>query len=358
MKKRGRLFRNKRGMAEDLLIKAMQLIAIAFLLISTLYYVNEMFSKVGFAKAFYARDLGLMGTAMAASPNMFIYDYYIDPVDKAKPEKYKFHFQVGENVIKVNASNSARQTLYWYFTGSSIGNNSFDESGIALGIHFVKDGDDIRIGEPKGFNEKKISCSYIDTKDSVWKQKNFILDPAHGENANDTGAVNSMDSTFAEHQLTFTIATRIRISEHNKIFTREKDAYAGMAKRESVISNAGSTAIIISIHTGDDENTNRNYIKAYYNTNSDDKTKAKSRKLGCSILNAVLDYSKLKNREEINGVAVLPSDSNYINRIIPAGRTGILLELGNIQITKGDNFLSDTTNLAESIYNGIGGYYK
>lgn len=358
MKKRGRLFRNKRGIAEDLLIEAMQLLAVALILTSTMFYINAKFSKVGFAKAFYARDLGLLATAMGASPYTFIYDYYVNPVDNAEPEKHKFHIVVGENVIKVNASNSPKQNLYWYFSGSSIGNASFEESDILGPAHFVRDGNDIRIGEPTDFNENKLSCPYVDTKDTVWKQKVFIFDPSHGENANDTGAVNSADNTFFESQLTFTIAKRIGISEHNKVMTREKDTYASIAKRDSVIANTDSTAMIISIHAGDDSDTDKNYIKAYYNTNSNEEAKAKSRKLGCSILNAILDYSKLKNREGINGVAVLPSDSGYINRIIPAGRTGVLLELGNIQITKQDNFLADTTHLAEAVYNGIGGYYE
>jgi N-acetylmuramoyl-L-alanine amidase len=299
-----------------------------------------------------------MGTAMAASPFLFVYDYYVSPIEKSEPEKHKFHFQVGENVIKVNASTSKKQTLYWYFTGPSIRNASFDESGIVMDTHFLYDGDNIKIEEPEDFNEKKLSCPPIDTSDTAWKQRMFIFDPSHGENANDTGAVNSADKTFFESQLTLTIATRVGISEHNKIFTRDRDTYANMAKRESVIANSDSTALIISIHAGDSQDTGKNYIKAYYNANSDEKTREKSAKLGCIIINSILEYGKLKNKEGINGAAVVPSDSDYITKIIPAGRTGVLLELGNIQISKEDNFLSDTTHLAEAIYKGIDGYYK
>jgi len=44
--------------------------------------------------------------------------------------------------------------------------------------------------------------------------------------------------------------------------------------------------------------------------------------------------------------------------MIPAGRIGVMLELGNMQISKKDSFLADTTSLAEAIGAGRGNYYS
>ncbi len=96
----------------------------------------------------------------------------------------------------------------------------------------------------------------------------------------------------------------------------------------------------------------------YYNINSDETTRIKSRKLGCRILNSILDYPRLDRRERINGVAVIPSDSEYVQKILPEGKAGVLVELGNIQIPRNENFLADLTNLAEAINMGIGNYYE
>ena len=75
-------------------------------------------------------------------------------------------------------------------------------------------------------------------------------------------------------------------------------------------------------------------------------------------MNTITDYEKLSKGDKINGVVVVPSDSEYITKIIPKERIGILLEFGNIQIPKVDNFISDTTHLAEAISHGIEDYYS
>ena len=356
MGKRSRLFKNKRGIAEDLLIEALQLLAVILILTSSFFYVNSKFAKVGYDKAFLSRDFGLLATTIGSAGGHALYEYYVNPVDKSDTQKYKFHAQAKENVIKINATGSPKQSIYWFFSGPST-EIEIDKQGILGTTYFAKEGGKIEIKDYKAINSLNIACPPISTEDAAWRQNKFILDPSHGENADDIGAANNNDNSFFESQAAWNIASRIAIPESNKILTRQKDAYATMAKKESVAAGADPSAAIISIHIGDYEQ-GKNYIKAYFNANSDEKTKMKSAKLGCSIINAILDYQKLKGREGINGAAVMPSDSEYITRIIPSGRTGILLELGNIQIPKEDNFLTDATHLAEAIYTGIGDYYE
>jgi len=357
MKKRGRLFKGKKGIQEILLVEAMQLLAVAIVLMSVLFFVNAKFSKVGFAKTFYSRDIALMTTAFAGAPGLMAYDYYVQYIDPDNPGEQTFHFFAGDNVIKVNASESPRQNVYWFFSGPSSKIN-FDKNEIAGKSVFIREDGEVRLGDYNDINERAIMCSSIDTEDNVWKQRMFIIDSAHGENSTDKGNINSADNTFYEEQITSNIAKRMSISENNKIYTRKQGEYARLSKRESVVANTASTAMIISIHAGSSKDVSENYIKAYYNSNSNDEIKDKSRKLGCKILNSITDYEKLRNNNKINGVVVVPSDSDYITKLIPEGRIGVLLEFGNIQIPKAENFISDTTHLAEAISHGIGEYYS
>jgi len=357
MGKRGRLLRNKRGVGEVLLMEAMQAVAIILILTGSMVYVNAKLAKIGLAKPFYARDAGLLTTTLYSASGNIDYSYYVDAVERKEPTKYKFQFIIADNFVKVNATESSKQNIYWYFSDFGTAPINSEESEILGGIKFLKEGNGIKMGKQISLTKNKILCSAVHTKDAAWRQNRFVMDPAHGENATDKGAVNNKDENFSESELTYAIAKRIGISEQNKIMTREKDVYASFAQRESVVKG-NSNAVVISIHIGDEQSTESNYIKAYYNINSDEIARKKSSKLGCSILNAVVEYGKLDGRENIKGVAVIPSDSDYIKRIVPAGRVGVLLELGNIQIDKKDNFLADTTHLAEAIYTGIGNYYE
>ena len=66
---------------------------------------------------------------------------------------------------------------------------------------------------------------------------------------------------------------------------------------------------------------------------------------------------KLKQRGRINGANILPSDSEEINKVLPSGEVGIMIELGNINMDPDKTFLKDTDNIAKSIYLGIQNYY-
>ncbi|MBN2112172.1 N-acetylmuramoyl-L-alanine amidase [Candidatus Woesearchaeota archaeon] len=357
MGKRGRFFSNKRGMAEEVLLEIMQALAILLVITGNMMYVNSRFSKIGFAKPFYARDIGLMITAAHSAEGNLYYTYNIPPIDEKNVEKYKFQFQISDNFVLVNATDSPKQNLYWYFSDLNILPINYDQSGIRGLFTFSKEGNRIDIGKSLDTEPNTLTCPFVNTYNEGWLSKSVIIDSAHGESSDDKGGINKQDNSYYESALTKTIATRIELQ--NKILTRPEDNFVKISQRREIVQNNGDAAVLV-ISTGDYPETGKNYIKAYYNINSDEATKAKSRKLGCKILNRILIHEALEGRNRINGVIVVPSDSDYITQIIPAGRVGVILELGNIQIPKlpvENNFLSDTTDLANAIKQGIGDYY-
>ena len=48
------------------------------------------------------------------------------------------------------------------------------------------------------------------------------------------------------------------------------------------------------------------------------------------ILNSIIEYSKMDNNGMINGLAVIPSNSDEIKKVLPIGKVGVMLELGNV----------------------------
>ena len=360
MGKRGKFSRNKKAMTEEILLEIMQALAVLLIITGNMMYINTKFSKIGFAKPFYARDLGLMITTAHSAEGNLYYTYNIPVVDPDDPSKYKFQFEIADNLILVNASNSVKQTFYWYFSDLNIKPINYNQAGIIGPITFAKEGNKIELGKNVKTNANTITCPFIDTRNEGWLGKKIVIDASHGESAADQGGINSIDNGYYEAGLTKTIATRVELQ--NKILTRPGDNFVSASQRKSIVtSNDNKDATVISISIGDYPETHKNYIKAYYNIGSDEKTKTKSRKLGCKILNNILVYDTLSGKGEINGVVILPSDSDYINQIIPAGRVGVILELGNIQRPRTPiekNFLSDTTDLSNAIKQGIGDYYE
>lgn len=357
MGKRGRFSRNKRGIAEEVLIEIMQALAILLVITGNMMYINAKFSKIGFAKPFYARDLGLLITTAHSTEGNLYYSYEIPPVEADDPNMYQFQLEIADNIILVNATNSAKQNFYWYFSDLNILPINYNQGGITGLVTFSKEGNRIDIGRSLDTNANILTCPFVNTYNAGWLSKNMVIDAAHGSSANDKGDVNSADNNYYESTLTKLIATRIELQ--NKILTRPGNNYVTLSQRRNLVQNNKDVSVI-SINIGNYADTKKNYIKAYYNINSDETTKLKSRKLGCKILNTILIYNSLEGTDKINGVLVMPSDSDYINQVIPAGRVGIVLELGNIQIPKTpieNNFLSDTTDLANAIKLGIGEYY-
>jgi N-acetylmuramoyl-L-alanine amidase len=367
MGKRGRFFRGRKAIGAMLLLEAMQLLAVMLILIGSMMYVNNKLDKVGFYKIFFGRDIGLMTTAMYGAPGNILQFYDISPPGEAGMADYGFGFSVHGNFVRVNATTAPDQIVYWYFSSYGMYPIRFEESfpPSATLLKFGKEGNSIIMGgaqlpSPKG---DILTCPFVDTEESGWLSKKFIFDAAQGENENDKGAVNQADNTFYESKITMAIANRIGSGRMgNKLLTREEGKYAPLNERAEFISgNAGSDTMIISIHAGNSPETGINHVKAYYNMLSDANTRLLSRKLGCEIINSII-YSKdeISGTSTINGVAIIPSDSDYIQGIIPAGKIGVLLELGNVQIPRNNNFLDEksATELAGAIFDGMYNYHS
>lgn len=365
MGKRGRLFRSKRAVATELLLEAMQAIAVILILASSLAYVQNELARIGFAKKFYARDMALLTTTLYSAPGNIYYMYYVKD-DEKDPGKYKYTFNISNNFAVVNATNSAKTNSYWYFSSAWMKPILYSEKERLGLINFAKEANEIKAGLSIKTNPKKVFCPAVNTKVSGWKTAvNLIIDPAHGENSSDLGGVNIGDNGFYEEErvLLLALSSGFQMETGKKRFlTRDKSTagrYKSLDKRSKFIrEKAGENSIVIGLSIGDYPDKTKNYIKAYYNINSGGETKTKSRKLGCKILNSILVYQKLKNTKTISGVAIIASDSDYVQKVLPSENVGVVLELGNIQIQRGKNFLADTTNLARAIYEGIEDYYE
>lgn len=361
MGKRG-LFRNKKAVGSMVILEAMQLLAVMLILTSSIMYVQNKLEIVGFSKIFFARDLGLMATALHGAPGNVFQFFDISPKSKKEGETYEFGFNVSDNFVTVNATTNPGSALYWYFSSYGMHPIKFEESfGPSTGFFKIgKEGNWLLMGKKK-INGNIFTCPFINTAETGYRSKKFIFDAAHGENETDKGAVNNADESFYEAKTAMDIANKIGAIElGNRFFTRESGKFATFAKRKEFISkNAEADTVIISVHAGNNPDNKINHIKAYYNVLSDSDTREKSRKLGCNIMNFIIyGQDKIQGAGKINGLAVIPSDSDYIQKIIPAGKIGVLLELGNMQVPKKDNFLADSTKLAGAIYGGAASYHS
>lgn len=355
------LFGSRKGDANYLLIEAMEAVAAILVLIGALMFVNSSLDIGGFASKFYARDIAFMIDTSLAAPENLLYLYNVNPVEKNSPQKYLFDFSASDGAVKVNATNVPRQNVYWYFSDKSLEPVQYSEAGRIGIVKFSKMGGKLNIGLNAASNPKVISCPIVDTAQKNWLVNTVVVDPRGLEARGDFGNVNSADNNFREDTTSMAVALGLSAMKTGQVvLTRTvDDAEAPLQKRAGIASqNSGAGTLIISVSAGTSANSNENYIKAYYNIDSDYTTRMKSIKLGCKILNAMLLEEGLAGREKIKGAAVIGTDSYYATSLIPAGSTGVMLELGNIQIARNDNFLADTNGIAESIKKGLEEYYS
>jgi len=346
-----RLGKNKRGVAQTVLLEAMQAVAVILVLTGSLYYVNTKLAKVGFFKSLYARDTGMQATTMYAAPGNIYFLYYVKPVYEDDADRHRFTFQLYDNFVRVNATGAPRQSIYWYFSTEDSENITYSEGNVLGLLTFVKEGSQIEMGKKARItNANKITCPKIKTEDARWRQRKIILDAAHGEEESER---NRIALSIAESSLFPSKAGNVKLTRKETGAEKSLD----IDERAEIIGKeADEKSIVISISIGKGEKTG-NYIKAYYNINSDDGTKQKSRKLGCTILNKILEYEDLEDNKDINGAAVMPSDSEEIEKILPRGKTGVVIELGNIDFPRESNFLYDTTDVVEAVYFAIEEYF-
>lgn len=363
MKKRGKLYKNKRAVATELFLEAMQAIAIIFVLISSFSYAQNELGKIGFQKKFYARDISLLTTAMYSAPGNIYYLYEI--TYEEEPGRYNFSFETEDNFIRVNATESPQTSTYWFFDDKNLEGFSLSESSSTGILKFAKEPNEMKAGFRTSSNPKQILCPFIDTKKTAWKTgAKLILDPGAGLDETDKGEVNSQDTNFYEEERMLFIALNAGFEFEKgskRLLTREKDGkrFVSLQERNDFVNeNYEENSIIISLHAGNNADISKAYIKAYYNSESDEDTKIKNRKLGCKILNAIINSEGLTGKSRIEGLAVIPSDSEYITKVIPEGKTGVLLEIGNIQIPKNQNMINDPTTLSRAIFRGINEYYE
>ncbi len=366
MGKRGIL--GRKAEAPVLLIEAMQALAVILILSGSLAFVGNQLERVGYAKKFYARDYGLLLTAMNSIPeNIGFSQDMQSSVNNVNP-KHRFSISISDNIVSVSATESPGNFSYWHFSDLALNKVDASVKNMRGILSFYKQGNSIRVVNASGyiFRYPTITCDYAETSNKAWRgNTKLILDPAGGYHAGDLGLVNSADKSFNENSIALGIASSSSFGvgkETNVLLTRQASVSNSTAtleqRSEFIKNNADSNSIIISISTGSMQSSTTAYLKAYYNINSDEQTRKKSRKLGCLILNSILHKEGLLKVGYIQGLQVIASDSEKTDKILPPGKVGVILEIGNIQIPKNDNFLSQKEDLAGAIFSAVNeGYY-
>ena len=342
MGKRGFLQKKlgKRGL-NFLIMELFQLSAAMLVMVIELSTIGGIGKGLTITKDFYARDIALMVDLMYASPSNLNYLYAIKSA-----EGELFNINSSKFFVEVSGKNYPRAESYEFYANSGMQMLSMNVKEFAGFLRFSKEGPMLSASSEGKGNSAAINCPSIKTSLSGWKGTKVAIDAAHG--GDDRGFINSKEENFYEAERTRTIAMTLGNTPYltNHVFTRET---GGMADGER-LEKAREGGIAISIHAGSSADINENFVKAYFNGGSDKEIREKSAKLGCMIINSILSNEKIKG---INGASIVPS---YLP-VIPKDRVGVMLELGNIQIPRNDNFLSKESEIAKSIYSGVEGYF-
>ena len=101
MGKRG-IVRSKKAIGSMVFVEVLQLLMVMFVLTGSLFYVQNQLDKAGFYKTFFARDLGIMTTAIYGAPGNVFQFYDITPGDPTEASEYNFSFQLFPTFVLVN----------------------------------------------------------------------------------------------------------------------------------------------------------------------------------------------------------------------------------------------------------------
>jgi len=262
------------------------------LTVMLLSYINISVGGGLPAKQSYPANFGLLATAVASSPDNII---VADIVERFKDTE--FTFAGGNNRIDVTATTSKAANSFFIYAPNGTTVLPF-KIGPATGtVSVVKEGNTVAFRGKDEFNTQILSCPRIETKDASWQT------------------------------LTHSITTNTLTPLARLITSR--------------LPNSKTTAgngITLALKT---DTANR--IVAYYNPAAPADVQLKSRKLGCTMINAMLRGNSGKS---VSSVAVVPAVSTNL----PISTPGIMLSIG-------PSAASDAVKTHDDIIKGLGDYY-
>lgn len=326
------------------------LIAIG-LLVSLSSALAQVKNTTLFEKNYFARDTALLATAVYGSPANIFYHY--------RTKDYEFNFDILHSITSVASKDRTKPVYYTFAEDKAVESSTWRSQKPPKTIIFEKSGDKFTVGDQLKTNLNKLNCPALRPTGALSAQ-NLLIDPGHGDGTEI--AANGLNESEINLDMAIPFFIRAENNFNGIESTRIGDLRARLGRLSSYSDKTENADIIISIHAGNYQDKNKNYIKAYYSFNSEKSEEAKA--LACAIINKILDNLDInKTKFKDIAVAVVPvgKEQNDEKQILNNNKVSILLEIGNIQIDKNANMLGDIgikNAIGKSIYEALEGYYK
>jgi len=130
-------------------------------------YVNYVAGDTTYARAYLAREAAFDISVLYASPNNIFYFplYYFSPY---LVQKFDYDIGAGEIVVSGKKYYYAEDSCFVKYSPALIKDTST--------LHVKNSGYDFSFG-PEFLDVKEMKYPFVDTKDSGWKEKNFVIAP-------------------------------------------------------------------------------------------------------------------------------------------------------------------------------------
>jgi hypothetical protein len=316
---KGGLFFNKKGITHQQLVLLAELVIPILLLVTLLGWVNDVTSNDLIDKNFIARDIALLTSTLHASPYNIFYMY---PLTK------ETIFSFDQNYLKVGYGEFKFPASYYFWKNKNTFYEIKKQEIIKKKLILTKKGDYFLLGSKLSkLNVKK--CPFIRTEniDSI------IIDP--------------LDIVVGDDTL-LNIAEKIESNLKNEISTK------GLSRddtNERDVHKIDDYEAYMGLRFGLDGN----YLNVYYSIDSRDHLKSK--KLGCRIINSLVE---LDIYNSTNLIAVNPNEFSISDQeSLLFNDISIIIEIGNINDRRSIEIIkSKIKEISNSISEVVNNYDK
>jgi hypothetical protein len=365
LKKRGKkatIFEKPIWFLIDLLIAV-----IVFLML--LSYVDQLGESLTFERDFLAKDIALLVDTLYASPGSLTLKY--------PQNTFWFGYQLKDNEVQVIEKGLISKKSYGQFTKDTkldlqskelFPEKEFEDKrtfiekffspstmfstykpdlpqGTSVNLFFLKDRARLVMSDTElALRPDKPTCPDIVTQENT-REKILLIDEGEWDKTDIRPQITSALALSLYNQLTSEFR-EIRHTRLGQIQDANTERNSDIAIEKDIVASD----VVLGLYIGEYRDQ-RNVVKAFYSSKSDEQTKEKSQKLACLIVNRMLSNGDLG----IGGVSIIESD----NSLIPEGKVAVLLEIGNIN--KETSMVASTEGLfklATSIGEGINEYFK
>jgi hypothetical protein len=300
-------------------------------LVALLSYVESLKDNTLFEKHHLTRDVSLLLNTISIAPGNLFYQYTNSKIDL---DKFEFIFR--DNKVEIRESQKDKASYISFpYSENALLNNQLNNIRSEKQLIFLKSGNEFITSSNR--NLDKIKCK---------KSK---------QTTNNKTIIDIQDqSTSKQTDKIFSILKGIKDKGDSNYFEYTRDSKS--IKDDQSIKNTKITDktlySFISITFGSYTNTNKNFIKAYYNIDS--SKKETSKQLACEITNYLSDNFN------VDGISIIPLNPEDIEKqnmkILDNDNSVIILEIGNLQNSRLNTLTNEElTKLGYSISNAIKG---